>query len=239
MTSGARINPLRGAVVIGAFGVVFGDIGTSPIYTFRECLKAAGDAGNETVLGLLSLVFWALMLVVTIKYVCVVMRADNDGEGGIIALGGLAASVAPDERRRRWVVLIGLAGAALFYGDGMITPAISVLSAVEGLQIATPQLQPYVVPLTVVVLIGLFMVQSRGSGRIGMFFGPIMSVWFLALAVANRFRVGQHQCPLPEIVQDQRGQHEAEPVHADRCPTEMSHIGIKRFGASQGKKHRP
>ena len=190
MTSGARINPLRGAVVIGAFGVVFGDIGTSPIYTFRECLKAAGDAGNETVLGLLSLVFWALMLVVTIKYVCVVMRADNDGEGGIIALGGLAASVAPDERRRRWVVLIGLAGAALFYGDGMITPAISVLSAVEGLQIATPQLQPYVVPLTVVVLIGLFMVQSRGSARIGMFFGPIMSVWFIALAVAGLWEVG-------------------------------------------------
>src|SRR5215471_12134277 len=108
MTSGARINPLRGAVVIGALGVVFGDIGTSPIYTFRECLKAAGDAGNEPVLGLLSLVFWAIMIVVTIKYVCFVMRADNDGEGGIIALGGLAASAEPAEWRRRWLVLIGI-----------------------------------------------------------------------------------------------------------------------------------
>jgi KUP system potassium uptake protein len=118
----AARNPLRGAVVIGALGVVYGDIGTSPIYTFRECLKSAGGAGNEVVLGLLSLVFWALMVVVTIKYVCFVMRADNDGEGGIIALGGLAAGAEPDERRRNWLVLIGLVGAALFYGDGMIPP---------------------------------------------------------------------------------------------------------------------
>jgi KUP system potassium uptake protein len=115
--------PLRRAVVIGALGVVFGDIGTSPIYTFRECLKSSGNAGNEAVLGLLSLVFWALMVVVTIKYVCFVMRADNDGEGGIIALLGLASSAEIDEGRRRWLVLIVLAGAALFYGDGMITPA--------------------------------------------------------------------------------------------------------------------
>ena len=114
--------PLRRAVVIGALGVVFGDIGTSPIYTFRECLKS-GNAGNEAVLGLLSLVFWALMVVVTIKYVCFVMRADNDGEGGIIALLGLASSAEVDEGRRRWLVLIGLAGAALFYGDGMQSAA--------------------------------------------------------------------------------------------------------------------
>jgi KUP system potassium uptake protein len=184
-------NPLRRGVVIGALGVVYGDIGTSPIYTFRECLRSSGEAGNEAVLGLLSLVFWALMVVVTLKYVCFVMRADNDGEGGIIALGGLAASAEPNERRQRWLVLIGLAGAALFYGDGMITPAISVLSAVEGLEVATPQLKSYVVPLTVVVLIGLFLFQSRGSARIGMLFGPVMSVWFTVLALAGLWQVAQ------------------------------------------------
>jgi KUP system potassium uptake protein len=188
---GTARSPLRRAVVIGALGVVYGDIGTSPIYTFRECLKSSGEAGSEVVLGLLSLVFWALMVVVTIKYVCFVMRADNDGEGGIIALGGLAASAEPDEHRRYWLVLIGLAGAALFYGDGMITPAISVLSAVEGLEVATPQLKSYVVPVTVVVLLGLFLVQSRGSARIGMLFGPIMSVWFVALALAGLSQVAQ------------------------------------------------
>ena len=187
----AALNPLRRAVVIGALGVVFGDIGTSPIYTFRECLKSSGNAGNEAVLGLLSLVFWALMVIVTIKYVCFVMRADNDGEGGIIALLGLASSAEVDDGRRRWLVLIGLAGAALFYGDGMITPAISVLSAVEGLEVATPLLKPYVVPLTVVVLVGLFAMQSRGSARIGMLFGPVMSVWFAALALAGLWQVVQ------------------------------------------------
>ena len=148
MVVAAARNPLRRAVFIGALGVVYGDIGTSPIYTFRECLRSSGEAESEAVLGLLSLVFWALMIVVTIKYICFVMRADNDGEGGIIALGGLAASAESDGRRRYWLVLIGLAGAALFYGDGMITPAISVLSAVEGLEVATPQLKPYVVPVT-------------------------------------------------------------------------------------------
>jgi KUP system potassium uptake protein len=131
------------------------------------------------------------MVVVTIKYVCFVMRADNDGEGGIIALLGLASAAEVDEGRRRWLVLIGLAGAALFYGDGMITPAISVLSAVEGLEVATPLLKPYVIPVTVVVLVGLFAMQSRGSARIGMLFGPVMSVWFAALAFAGLWQVAQ------------------------------------------------
>jgi KUP system potassium uptake protein len=188
----AVANPMRRTVIIGALGVVFGDIGTSPIYTLRECFKAAGgSAPAETVLGLLSLVFWSLMVVVTAKYVLFVMRADNDGEGGIMALLGIAAHSEPDQRRRTVLLMLGLAGAALFYGDGMITPAISVLSAVEGLEVATPALQAYVVPIAVVVLVGLFLVQSRGSQRIGAFFGPVMAVWFAALAIAGLWQVVQ------------------------------------------------
>lgn len=188
----AAASPMRRALVVGALGVVYGDIGTSPIYTLRECLKSAGG-GNapEVVLGLLSLVFWALMIVVTVKYVLFVMRADNDGEGGIMSLLGLAAHSEKDMRRRTALLMVGIAGAALFYGDGMITPAISVLSAVEGLEVATPLLKPYVVPITIAVLIGLFAVQSRGSERIGAYFGPIMAVWFAVLAAAGLAQVMQ------------------------------------------------
>jgi KUP system potassium uptake protein len=182
--------PMRRALVVGALGVVYGDIGTSPIYTLRECLKAAGG-GNaiDVVLGQLSLVFCALMIVVTAKYVLFVMRADNDGEGGIMALLGLAAHSENDERRRTALLMIGLTGAALFYGDGMITPAISVLSAEEGLEVAAPLLKSYVIPITIVVLIGLFVVQSRGSERIGAYFGPIMAVWFAVLAAAGLVQI--------------------------------------------------
>ena len=187
----AVAGPRRGALLVGALGVVYGDIGTSPIYTLRECLKAAGGTGAEVVLGLVSLVFWSLMVVVTAKYVLLVMRADNDGEGGIMALLGLAAHSESDQRRRIALLLFGLAGAALFYGDGMITPAISVLSAVEGLEVATPTLATYVVPLAAVVLLGLFLVQSRGSERIGAYFGPVMALWFVALAVAGLLQVVQ------------------------------------------------
>ncbi len=189
-SSHAVTNPLRGAMIVGALGVVYGDIGTSPIYTLRECLKSAGS-GNapEAVLGLLSLIFWALMIVVTAKYVMFVMRADNDGEGGIMALLGLAAHTTPNPKRRVALLMVGLAGAALFYGDGMITPAISVLSAVEGLEVAAPVLKPYVIPLTLIVLVGLFVVQSQGSERIGAFFGPVMAVWFTMLAVSGLVQV--------------------------------------------------
>ena len=183
---------MRRALIIGALGVVYGDIGTSPIYTLRECFKATAEgAAPEAVLGLLSLVFWSLMIVVTIKYVLLVMRADNAGEGGIMALLGLAAHSESDQQRRTALLMLGVAGAALFYGDGMITPAISVLSAVEGLEVATPALRDYVVPIAVIVLIGLFIVQSRGSERIGTFFGPIMTVWFAALAIAGFLQVIQ------------------------------------------------
>ena len=178
---------------MGALGVVYGDIGTSPIYTLRECLKAAPSSNMaDSVFGLLSLIFWSLMIVVTGKYVVLVMRADNEGEGGIIALLGLAAHSEPDQRRRTALLLFGLAGAALFYGDGMITPAISVLSAVEGLKVATPALADYVVPLSVIVLVGLFILQTWGSARIGAYFGPVMALWFAALAVAGLFQVVQN-----------------------------------------------
>jgi KUP system potassium uptake protein len=177
---------------VGALGVVYGDIGTSPIYTLRECLKAAHSNRTDSVFGLLSLIFWSLMIVVTGKYVVLVMRADNEGEGGIIALLGLAAHSESNQRRRTALLLFGLAGAALFYGDGMITPAISVLSAVEGLKVATPALADYVVPLSVIVLVGLFILQTWGSARIGAYFGPVMALWFAALAVAGLFQVVQN-----------------------------------------------
>jgi KUP system potassium uptake protein len=181
---------MRRALVVGALGVVYGDIGTSPIYTLRECLRTSGgNNASEVVLGLLSLVFWSLMIVVTAKYVLFVMRADNDGDGGIMALLGLAAHAEPDLRRRTFLLMVGLAGASLFYGDGMITPAISVLSAVEGLEVAAPLLKPYVIPLTIAVLIGLFVVQSRGSERIGAYSGPIMAFWFGMLAIAGLVQV--------------------------------------------------
>jgi len=217
----AAANPMRRALVVGALGVVYGDIGTSPIYTLRECLKASGSNTTEVVLGLLSLVFWSLMVVVTAKYVLFVMRADNDGEGGIMALLGLAAHAEPDQRRRTFLLMVGLAGAALFYGDGMITPAISVLSAVEGLEVAAPLLKPYVIPLTVAVLIGLFVVQSRGSERIGAYFGPIMALWFAVLAVAG----------LVQVVGDPSVLAALNPLHAIGFLASHGWIGFLALGS--------
>jgi KUP system potassium uptake protein len=183
-TPAAAAYPARAALLLGALGVVFGDIGTSPIYAFRESLKAAGSAAaEETVLGILSLVFWAVVLVVALKYVIFVMRADNQGEGGTMALLSLALPAAG--RLRGVLLVVGLAGASLFFGDAMITPAISVLSAIEGLQIAIPAVRPYVVPLAAVVLVALFVIQSRGSGRVGSLFGPVMAAWFVVLGLAG------------------------------------------------------
>jgi len=176
-------HPVRARLLLGALGVVFGDIGTSPIYAFRESLKATGGASEVAVFGVVSLVFWAIVLVVAIKYVIFVMRADNDGEGGTMALLSLAVPVAGP-----WAsgfLIVGLAGASLFFGDAMITPAISVLSAVEGLGIASPMVTPYVVPIAAVVLVCLFSIQSRGSGAVGFLFGPVMAIWFATLAVAG------------------------------------------------------
>ena len=179
---------VRPALLLGALGVVFGDIGTSPIYAFRESLRAAGGTPVEaTVLGILSLVFWAIVLVVALKYVLFVMRADNHGEGGTMALLSLVLPVAG--RLKAILLWVGLVGASLFFGDAMITPAISVLSAIEGLEIAVPAIKPYVVPIAAAVLVALFAIQRRGSGKVGKLFGPVMVAWFLVLAWAGLVHV--------------------------------------------------
>jgi len=173
-------------LALSALGVVYGDIGTSPLYAMREAFHGhyAIDATPANVLGVLSLVFWALIFVITIKYIVFILRADNHGEGGILALTALSTRI----RRfrpsiRPWLVLLGVFGATLLYGDGIITPAISVLSATEGLRVVTPLFEPYVIPLTVAIIVGLFLIQSRGTAQIGQFFGPIMLLWFGVLAL--------------------------------------------------------
>ncbi|HTZ81521.1 MAG TPA: potassium transporter Kup [Stellaceae bacterium] len=172
----------RHSLVLGALGVVYGDIGTSPLYTVKQCFDSGTAITPESVLGVLSLIAWSLTVVVTLKYVIVIMRADNRGEGGILALTALALrSASRRGRRHRLILAAGLVGAALFYGDGVITPAISVLSAIEGLKVATPLFAPYVIPLTVLVLVGLFLVQQRGTSLVGGLFGPVMVLWFLVI----------------------------------------------------------
>jgi KUP system potassium uptake protein len=178
---------------VAALGVVFGDIGTSPVYTFRECFNPERGLplDAEHVLGVLSMIFWALIIVVAVKYVLLIMRADNQGEGGILALLALALEAARSERLRTLLVLLALGGAALFYGDSMITPAISVLSAVEGIGIATPVLNRFVLPVTIVVLLALFLFQKGGTGRVGRLFGPVMILWFAALAVSGLLQIAE------------------------------------------------
>ena len=174
------------ALTIGSVGVVYGDIGTSPLYAFREALSAAVGSGpitNDAVLGVLSLILWALILVVTLKYIVILLRADNNGEGGTLALTALAFRALG--RRTKPVLFLGIIGAAMFYGSSFITPALSVLSAIEGLKIATPRFEPYVLPLTLIILFALFAIQTRGTGRISVFFGPIMVIWFVVLAIAG------------------------------------------------------
>src|SRR5471030_2064337 len=182
------------ALTIGSIGVVYGDIGTSPLYALREAVLAAVGPGNPAsepvVLGILSLIIWALFLVVTAKYVLILLRADNHGEGGTLALMALASRALG--RTTGIVILLGIISGALFYGDAIITPALSVLSAVEGLKIVTPAFDAYVVPITVVILIALFTVQSRGTAKVAMFFGPMTLVWFAAIAAAGLWHIGQN-----------------------------------------------
>ncbi|QYO75360.1 potassium transporter Kup [Devosia salina] len=186
-------------LVLGALGVVFGDIGTSPLYAFREALHATTHGGQtvasyDEVLGLLSLIVWALTLIVTVKYVSFVLRADNNGEGGTLSLMSLARKAV--KSRRGVVLALGLVGAALFFGDAIITPAISVLSAVEGLQVVEPRLARWVVPITLLIIVALFMVQRFGTGRVAAVFGPITAIWFLTLGYSG----GVHIFEAPQVL---------------------------------------
>lgn len=187
------------ALALGSIGVVYGDIGTSPLYALRESVLAATN-GNQTavtepiVLGILSLIIWALLLVVTAKYVLILLRADNNGEGGTLALMALASRAFG--RVSGAVILLGIISGALFYGDAIITPALSVLSAIEGLKVETPAFDPYVVPITVIILVVLFTVQSRGTAKVATFFGPVTLVWFVVIAAAGIWHVTQNPAVL-------------------------------------------
>jgi len=191
-----------GSLILGSIGVVYGDIGTSPLYAFREAVVAAGGhkaagADNEAILGVLSLILWALIIVVTLKYVLILMRADNNGEGGTLALMALAQRALAG--RSGTIVLLGIISGALFYGDAVITPALSVLSAIEGIKIATSAFDAYVVPMTLVILLALFAVQSRGTARVATFFGPIMCIWFAVIAVGALPHIAAHPVVLQAL----------------------------------------
>src|SRR6266446_4578346 len=187
------LHPSAGSsLTIAALGVVYGDIGTSPLYAVRQSLVDFADMSEHAILGALSLIIWALALIVTVKYVLVIMRADNRGEGGLLALTALVLRTTHRAQKRYMSIMAaGLVGAALFYGDGIITPAISVLSAVEGLKVATALFDPYVVPISLVLLIGLFLVQRRGTAAVGRLFGPVMLVWFAVLALLGVWGIAQ------------------------------------------------
>jgi KUP system potassium uptake protein len=187
--SDARHPGSLAALGFAALGVVFGDIGTSPLYTLKTVLDLTGDGSTTAVLGVLSLIVWTLIAITTIKYVTIAMRVDNDGEGGILALMAL---LGVKRQKRPAIVALGLFGAALIYGDGAITPAISVLSALEGLTLAAPGLGPYVVPMAVAILVVLFAVQSQGTARIGNAFGPVMAAWFCAIGLLGIWGIAKH-----------------------------------------------
>lgn len=168
------------AVTLAAIGVVFGDIGTSPLYALKEIFSGHHPIPviPENIFGILSMVFWSIMVLVSIKYLIIIMRADNHGEGGSLALLALVIERARNPRIAWVISLVGIFAAALFYGDSMITPAISVLSAVEGLEVVTTRLTPYVIPVTLIIILGLFFIQKRGTGTVGLLFGPVMIAWF-------------------------------------------------------------
>ncbi len=195
------------ALCFGVVGVVYGDIGTSPLYAFREAFGQHGvTVGRENVLGVLSLIFWSLIMVVSVKYATFILRADNKGEGGIMALMALAQRGVNGKRTRWLLMVIGLFGAALFFGDGVITPAISVLSAVEGIEIVAPKLHSFVVPLTVLILLGLFAIQKHGTSRVGPLFAPVTLVWFLTLGALGVHGIVQE----PEVVRALSPHHAIE-----------------------------
>src|ERR1700737_3552345 len=211
------------ALLIGSIGVVYGDIGTSPLYAFREAVVAAsGPSGvvtTQAVLGVVSLILWALIVVVTLKYVVILLRADNHGEGGTLALMALAQRAV--RRGAGAIVLLGIVSGALFYGDAVITPALSVLSAIEGIKLVTAALDPYVVPLTVIILVFLFAAQSRGPARAATFFGPVMCVWFGVIAIASIAPIMRQ----PEVL------FALNPLHAVSFMLHHGIIGFVTLGA--------
>ncbi len=194
--------PLRVASLLGVLGIVYGDIGTSPLYALKATLALFSGRGvaDWEVLGCLSLIVWSLVLIVTVKYVMLVMRADNRGEGGILALMALAQRVARGDRVRAALGLIGIGGACLFFGDGVITPAISVLSAVEGIEVSLPQAREVVIPVSVVVIVALFALQSRGTATVGRVFGPVMVVWFAVIGILGAVQVVAHPYVLQALL---------------------------------------
>src|SRR3954468_9216466 len=196
------------ALTVGALGVVFGDIGTSPLYAFRMSVVAAGGSlpVPSMIYGVLSLILWALIIVVTLKYVSLILRADNNGEGGVMALAALAHRAPVSRAAKTAFGIAALMGLALFYGDGMLTPAISVLSAVEGIAVDNAAFKPFVLPLTLGILIGLFAVQNRGTHKIGRLFGPVIVIWFITLAYLGIVAIARS----PQIL------YAANPVYAMR-----------------------
>jgi len=211
------------ALTLGSIGVVYGDIGTSPLYAFREALHAATEGGKnmsqEAVLGVVSLIVWALIVVVTLKYVVLLLRADNKGEGGTLTLMALAQRALG--RSGTTLLILGTVGAAMFYGDAIITPAVSVLSAVEGMKLVTPSLDEFVVPITVVIILVLFAVQSHGTARVGAFFGPIMVLWFIVIGLAGLW----HLMDAPIVMAA------FNPWHAVAFMISHGHIGFVALGA--------
>jgi KUP system potassium uptake protein len=214
--------PSMVALAVGSVGVVYGDIGTSPLYAFREAvLAASGTKGvtSDIVLGVLSLIVWSLIVTVTLKYVLLLLRADNNGEGGTLSLMALATRATG--RRTHLILLLGVIGAAMFLGDSVITPAISVLSAVEGLKLVNPALGDYVAPLTVVILIALFAAQSRGTAKVAALFGPVMIVWFVAIAIAG----GMHIADDPQVL------WALNPLYGVQFLLTHGHVGLVTLGA--------
>jgi KUP system potassium uptake protein len=211
------------ALTLGSIGVVYGDIGTSPLYAFREALHAATSGGSamsqEAVLGVVSLILWALIIIVTLKYVLLLLRADNKGEGGTLTLMALAQRALG--RSGTTLLILGTIGAAMFYGDAILTPAVSVLSAVEGMKLVAPSLDEFIVPITVIIIVVLFLVQSHGTARVGAFFGPIMVVWFLVMGLAGLWHIKDAPIVLAAF----------NPWHAVAFMLSHGHIGFVALGA--------
>ena len=211
-------------LALGAVGVVYGDIGTSPLYTLRTAFTGSYGLSltPDNVLGVVSVIFWALLIVVTLKYITLIMRADNRGEGGILALTALVSrGIESRDRLRWWLVGLGIFGAAMFYGDGMITPAISVLGAVEGLRVIAPAMHPFIVPTTIVILVVLFAAQRKGTAGLGAVFGPVMVIWFIALALLGGLSIGRNLAVLEAL----------EPIYAFRFIAGNPGTAFVAFGA--------